>query len=125
MKHDVFHVFDTTLRDGAQREDINPTVADKPNTARHLDESPFPNAETCTFIVTLRESRGALGRIAATLSNIPVLALSYAVAGGERATAEIQVPQTHVARARGKLNRMVDALAVTERERSDGLATAG
>ncbi|MFC8452269.1 citramalate synthase [Kitasatospora sp. NPDC057223] len=36
--NDSFHVFDTTLRDGAQREGINLTVADKLNIARHLDE---------------------------------------------------------------------------------------
>lgn len=34
---DGFHVFDTTLRDGAQREGINLTVADKLTIARHLD----------------------------------------------------------------------------------------
>lgn len=33
-----FHVFDTTLRDGAQREGINLTVADKLTIARHLDD---------------------------------------------------------------------------------------
>ncbi|MDT0308254.1 citramalate synthase [Streptomyces sp. DSM 44917] len=35
---DAFHVFDTTLRDGAQREGITLTVADKLAIARHLDE---------------------------------------------------------------------------------------
>ncbi|OEV11163.1 citramalate synthase [Streptomyces nanshensis] len=35
---DSFHLFDTTLRDGAQREGINLTVADKLTIARHLDE---------------------------------------------------------------------------------------
>ncbi|MFJ2956778.1 citramalate synthase [Streptomyces sp. NPDC087270] len=35
---DSFHVFDTTLRDGAQREGINLTVADKLSIARHLDD---------------------------------------------------------------------------------------
>lgn len=35
---DSFHVFDTTLRDGAQREGINLTVADKLIIARHLDD---------------------------------------------------------------------------------------
>jgi 2-isopropylmalate synthase len=34
---DAFHVFDTTLRDGAQREGINLSVADKLAIARHLD----------------------------------------------------------------------------------------
>ncbi|MGW8379544.1 citramalate synthase [Streptomyces sp. ODS28] len=35
---DAFHVFDTTLRDGAQREGINLSVADKLTIARHLDD---------------------------------------------------------------------------------------
>ncbi|MGW7354476.1 citramalate synthase [Streptomyces sp. NPDC054784] len=35
---DDFHVFDTTLRDGAQREGINLSVADKLAIARHLDD---------------------------------------------------------------------------------------
>ncbi|MFC0599313.1 citramalate synthase [Streptomyces palmae] len=35
---DRFHIFDTTLRDGAQREGINLTVADKLAIARHLDD---------------------------------------------------------------------------------------
>ncbi|WP_232265653.1 citramalate synthase [Streptomyces pactum] len=35
---DSFHVFDTTLRDGAQREGINLSVADKLAIARHLDD---------------------------------------------------------------------------------------
>jgi 2-isopropylmalate synthase len=34
---DVFHVYDTTLRDGAQREGISYSVADKLAVARHLD----------------------------------------------------------------------------------------
>ncbi len=35
---ETFHVFDTTLRDGAQREGINLSVADKLAIARHLDD---------------------------------------------------------------------------------------
>ena len=35
---DAFHVYDTTLRDGAQREGISYSVADKLAVARHLDE---------------------------------------------------------------------------------------
>jgi 2-isopropylmalate synthase len=34
---DSFHVYDTTLRDGAQQEGLNLTVADKLTIARHLD----------------------------------------------------------------------------------------
>ena len=33
-----FHVFDTTLRDGAQREGVSYSVADKLAVARLLDE---------------------------------------------------------------------------------------
>ena len=35
---DTFHVYDTTLRDGAQQEGLNLSVADKLTIARHLDE---------------------------------------------------------------------------------------
>src|ERR1700710_2059608 len=38
MLTDDFHVFDTTLRDGAQREGITYSVADKLAVARLLDE---------------------------------------------------------------------------------------
>ncbi|GAA4890911.1 citramalate synthase [Streptomonospora salina] len=38
MPDDSFHVFDTTLRDGAQREGVNLTVADKLAIASLLDE---------------------------------------------------------------------------------------
>ncbi|ASU85192.1 citramalate synthase [Nocardiopsis gilva YIM 90087] len=38
MPDDSFHVFDTTLRDGAQREGVNLTVADKLAVAKLLDE---------------------------------------------------------------------------------------
>ncbi|RBQ14265.1 citramalate synthase [Spongiactinospora rosea] len=37
MADDRFHVYDTTLRDGAQQEGLNLTVADKLTVARHLD----------------------------------------------------------------------------------------
>ena len=38
MDRDAFHVFDTTLRDGAQREGISYSVGDKMAVARLLDE---------------------------------------------------------------------------------------
>src|ERR671916_3119542 len=38
MPSDAFHVFDTTLRDGAQREGISYSVTDKLAVARLLDE---------------------------------------------------------------------------------------
>jgi 2-isopropylmalate synthase len=38
MVNDSFHVYDTTLRDGAQQEGLNLTVGDKLTIARHLDD---------------------------------------------------------------------------------------
>src|SRR5258708_25228889 len=38
MPDDSFHVYDTTLRDGAQQEGLSLTVADKLAIARRLDE---------------------------------------------------------------------------------------
>src|SRR5690606_30745023 len=35
---DAFHVYDTTLRDGAQQEGLNLSVADKLAIAQHLDD---------------------------------------------------------------------------------------
>ena len=35
---DAFHIYDTTLRDGAQQEGLNLSVHDKLNIARHLDD---------------------------------------------------------------------------------------
>ena len=35
--HGAFHVYDTTLRDGAQQEGLNLSVADKLTIARQLD----------------------------------------------------------------------------------------
>jgi 2-isopropylmalate synthase len=81
------------------------------------EPEPAPDDAACTLIVALRDSRGALGRIAATLSSMPVLGLSYSVADAARATAEIRLPRAHAARARGKLNRMVDVLDVTTEPR--------
>ncbi|MEY3849535.1 MAG: hypothetical protein RLZ20_1035, partial [Actinomycetota bacterium] len=36
--NDSFHIYDTTLRDGAQQEGLNLSVHDKLNIARHLDD---------------------------------------------------------------------------------------
>ncbi|MFD8013777.1 hypothetical protein [Streptomyces sp. NPDC058955] len=69
---------------------------------------------TCTVVVSLRDSPGALGRIAASLSSTPVLALAYVVTGSDHALAEIRLPRAHATRARNKLNRMVDTLCVSE-----------
>jgi isopropylmalate/homocitrate/citramalate synthase len=54
--NDAFHVYDTTLRDGAQREGLSFSVHDKLAVARHLDELgvgfieggwPAPTRRTC------------------------------------------------------------------------------
>ena len=37
MTSDLFHVYDTTLRDGAQQEGLNLSVADSCRIARHID----------------------------------------------------------------------------------------
>jgi 2-isopropylmalate synthase len=51
MDANAFHVYDTTLRDGAQQEGLNLSVTDKLSIARHLDtlgvgfiEGGFPGA---------------------------------------------------------------------------------
>jgi len=36
--NDSFHIYDTTLRDGAQQEGLNLSVQDKLAIARHLDD---------------------------------------------------------------------------------------
>jgi 2-isopropylmalate synthase len=36
--NDAFHIYDTTLRDGAQQEGLNLSVQDKLAIARHLDD---------------------------------------------------------------------------------------
>ena len=35
---DAFHIYDTTLRDGAQQEGLNLSVHDKMTIAKHLDD---------------------------------------------------------------------------------------
>ena len=37
MPDDQFHIYDTTLRDGAQQQGLSLTVGDKLAIARHLD----------------------------------------------------------------------------------------
>ena len=78
---------------------------------------PQTQSTDCTLTVTLRHSRGALARLAVTLSSMPVSALSYAVSHSEQATVEVRVPQADARRARARLNRMVDVLTVTDSQR--------
>jgi acetolactate synthase small subunit len=68
----------------------------------------------CRLTVTLRDSRGALARIASALSCVPVNALTYAVVESTVATAEIVVSSKDAARAYARLNRMVDVVEVTK-----------
>ncbi|MFD0440306.1 alpha-isopropylmalate synthase regulatory domain-containing protein [Streptomyces chartreusis] len=76
---------------------------------------PADPARGGTLTVTLRSSRGALARLAATLSSTPVDALSYETTGdGTLATAEVVVRQGDVPRALAKLSRVVDVLSVVE-----------
>jgi hypothetical protein len=96
MNQDGFHVFDTTLRDGAQHADLPPAAPDG------------------ALTVTVHNRHGAFRRLVATLGNIEVMALSYAATGPAHAVAEIRVAPAEVARARAKLNRLVDVLKVTE-----------
>jgi 2-isopropylmalate synthase len=64
---DAFHVYDTTLRDGAQREGISYSVADKLAVARHLDalgvgyiEGGWPGAMPKDTEFFARAARGEL-----------------------------------------------------------------
>ncbi|MET9433941.1 citramalate synthase [Streptomyces sp. NPDC006551] len=68
----------------------------------------------CTLAVTLHNSPGALRRVTASLGTIPVAEMSYAASFSAQATARIRVPRTNAVRARTKLNRLVEVLAVTE-----------
>ncbi|WP_327358228.1 alpha-isopropylmalate synthase regulatory domain-containing protein [Streptomyces sp. NBC_01304] len=78
-----------------------------------LPPAPLAQQATCTLTVTLRDSRAALGRIAATLRSVPVMALTYAGSEAAWAVVEVQVPGAEAARACARLRRMVDVLTVT------------
>ena len=63
---DAFHVYDTTLRDGDQREGLSLSVNDKLAIARHLDDllvetvrSTFPAHEHDQFVAHYRGLLGA------------------------------------------------------------------
>src|SRR5512141_306129 len=90
---DAFHVFDTTLRDGAQREGISYSVADKLAVARHLDalgvgfiEGGWPGAlpkDTEFF------ARAAAGEL--TLRHAALVAFGATRKAGTRAAEDPQV----------------------------------
>lgn len=113
MTDGSFRMFGTTLRNGSQTAPLQAQRPPQPCTAMPNDDE-ASRPDTCTMVVSLRDTPGALGRIAATLSNTPVLAMSYVVTGAEHAVAEIRVPRVCATRARNKLSRMVDTVAVTE-----------
>ncbi|SEB56605.1 2-isopropylmalate synthase [Streptomyces melanosporofaciens] len=68
----------------------------------------------CTLTITLDNTPGALRRVTSTLGTIPVTRLSYAATVSPQATARITVPRINAARARGKLNRLVEVLAIVD-----------
>jgi 2-isopropylmalate synthase len=69
--------------------------------------------DACLLVVRMRGGRGTLARIASTLNNYSVLALSYLPTEQGLATAKIQVRVHEAARVRAKLRRMVDVVDVT------------
>ncbi|MFF3291199.1 citramalate synthase [Streptomyces sp. NPDC003023] len=68
----------------------------------------------CTLTVTLHNDPAALRRVTASLGSIPVTELSYATSFSAQATASIRLPRSNAVRARNKLNRLVEVLAVAE-----------
>lgn len=94
---------------------IDPTATDhRGKSGACAGGDPAPGDAACTLNVALLNSRGALARITATLSSVPVLALTYRTSGCCQATAEIRLPKAHAARARNRLNRMVDVLHISD-----------
>ena len=72
MTTDQFHVYDTTLRDGAQQEGLNLSVADKLTIARQLDglgvgyiEGGWPgsNPKDCLLYTSPSPRDGLLSRM--------------------------------------------------------------
>ena len=53
--NDSFHIYDTTLRDGAQQEGLNLSVHDKLTIARHLDDLGYKTEETMISIDDWRD----------------------------------------------------------------------
>ncbi|MEU2509124.1 hypothetical protein ABZ621_31050 [Streptomyces sp. NPDC007863] len=65
-----------------------------------------------TLTLTLDNTPAALRRVTSVLGTIPVTQLSYASTTSPWATARITVPSADAARARNKLDRLVDVLSV-------------
>jgi 2-isopropylmalate synthase len=90
---DTFHVYDTTLRDGAQREGISYSVADKLAVARHLDaigvgfiEGGWPGAMPKDTEFFARAASGELN-----LRHAALVAFGSTRKAGVRADADPQV----------------------------------
>jgi hypothetical protein len=64
--------------------------------------------------ITLDNTPEALRRVTPTLGTIPVTQLSYSATVSTQATARITVPRINADRARGKLNRLVEVLAIDD-----------
>ncbi|MEU2238683.1 hypothetical protein ABZ572_04660 [Streptomyces sp. NPDC018338] len=107
MAHDSSTLFGTTTPDEAHSDAPLRT----PHAAQREAVSP---TDTCTVVVSLKDTPGALSRITATLGSTPVLALAYVVTGSAQALAEIRMPRAYATRARHKLTRMVDTTYVSE-----------
>ncbi|MEV6200333.1 hypothetical protein AB0M64_10185 [Streptomyces sp. NPDC051771] len=65
-----------------------------------------------TLTLTLDNTPAALRRVTSVLGTIPVTRLSYASTTSPWATARITVPSADAARARNKLDRLVEVLSV-------------
>ena len=52
--NDSFHIYDTTLRDGAQQEGLNLSVHDKLTIARHLDDLVLVLLKVAGQVLTLK-----------------------------------------------------------------------
>jgi 2-isopropylmalate synthase len=90
---DAFHVYDTTLRDGAQREGISYSVTDKLAVARHLDslgvgfiEGGWPGALPKDTEFFARAAAGELG-----LRHAALVAFGSTRKAGARAETDSQV----------------------------------
>lgn len=79
--------------DRTRREAGAPDPAGSASRLRNRESMPHTQSADCTLTVALRHSRGALARLAVTLSSMPVSALSYAapdVKGARRKNGEFR-----------------------------------
>ena len=100
MQTDAFHVFDTTLRDGAQREGITYSVADKLAVARLLDElgvgfieGGWPGALPKDTEFFARAAAGELKLRNATLVAFGAIECAYAIGRCDNLGTRVQMPR--------------------------------